>query len=655
MPKLDLQCISKSYAGLDLLRDFSLQLDQGVRLALVGPNGCGKSTLLRIIAGEVLADKGSVHIPSGTRIGYAEQEFAKETVQKPLLSWVLEKLPSWLEFWDRWEKATQDNDEQALKQLSREQTQLEQLYGYNPEHRAKAILFGLGFTEEQFSEPLKNLSGGWRERAKLARILVEGADVLLLDEPTNHLDLEAVQWLESFLLDFSGVLVFVAHDRYFLDKVSNHILFLGSEKPVFRSGNFSDFLQWQAEKDALQQKRAAKLEKDIQHKQKFVDRFRYKATKARQAQSRIKQIDRLKSELEKNSKEKERKSLSFSWPEPPRGNYNVLSAVQLSYAFPGCNELWKPLSFNLYRGQKVALVGPNGCGKSTLLKLLMGSLVPQSGHIKIGSAISVGYFSQHQTEFLKDKNTLLAEIRRLSSPRITEEELRSVLGLFLLGENYWEQPVESLSGGEKNRLVLASLFLARANFLVLDEPTNHLDLESREALVQALQNYSGTILIVAHDRYLLSQVARELWILSPEGLEELPQGYAQYEQMLNKDKEKSAPAAKDRDSEGSGFSAKERRRMQAEKRNQIYRELKPKKTTYQSLEKDLEANLEEQSRLEKSLSDPETYSNNPEEIQRLNKNYQELQRQGEELLLRLSELEAEIQDLENKREEMLCS
>ena len=285
----------------------------------------------------------------------------------------------------------------------------------------------------------------------------------------------------------------------------------------------------------------------------------------------------------------------------------------------------------------------------------MGSLVPQSGHIKIGSTISVGYFSQHQTEFLKDKNTLLAEIRRLSSPRITEEELRSVLGLFLLGENYWEQPVESLSGGEKNRLVLASLFLARANFLVLDEPTNHLDLESREALVQALQNYSGTILIVAHDRYLLSEVARELWILSPEGLEELPQGYAQYEQMLNKDKEKAAPAAKDKDSEASGFSAKERRRMQAEKRNQIYRELKPKKTTYQSLEKELEANLEEQSRLEKSLSDPETYSNSPEEIQRLNKNYQELQRQGEELLLRLSELEAEIQDLENKREEMLCS
>ena len=291
--RLQVQAVSKGFAGTELFRDVHMELAPGHRVAVVGPNGSGKSTLLQIIAGQLDPDEGRVHLhPSGAGIGYAWQELDTAEVNTPLFSWVAEVIPSWQDLWARWERAT---EERTLKQLAQEQAELEHLYGYNPEHRIQAVLTGLGFASAQWSAPLRHLSGGWQERAKLARLLVQGTDILLLDEPTNHLDLEAVFWLENFLTRFQGIVVFVAHDRFFLDRVGNRILALNRGKAVFRSGTFSQYLNWNQEQQEQQRRQAEKLGQAIEHRQHYVDRFRYKADKARQAQSRLRQVEQLKS------------------------------------------------------------------------------------------------------------------------------------------------------------------------------------------------------------------------------------------------------------------------------------------------------------------------------------------------------------------------
>ena len=647
MSKITVQAVSKSYSGVDLFMGLSMEVHSGTRLALVGPNGCGKSTLLKIMAGETVPDSGKVSMPKGSQIGFVHQELGAVDLGKSLQDFVLEVLPSWTEFWREWRAALELNDEAALVRLHQRQEELEHQFGYNPEHRAHAILSGLGFSPATFPRPVGELSGGWRERAKLARVLVAGADILFLDEPTNHLDLEAVEWLESYVLSFEGVLVFVAHDRYFLDRVANKILFLGGEKPVLRDGNFSQFLEWNAERSEQARRQAEKLRTEISKKQAFVDRFRAKATKARQAQSRLGQIGKLQSELETLTPETRARTLSFSWPEPERGNQTVLSAVDLSFSFPDA-ELFSDLNFNIYRGQKIGLVGPNGRGKSTLIKLITGQLQPTRGRIGMGSSIVTGYFSQHQTDIVRPAFTVMSEIKRLAAPSASDLQLKSALGLFMLGERYWEKKVEDLSGGEKNRLVLSSLFLSRANFLILDEPTNHLDMESREALMDALSAYAGTMLVVAHDRYLLSEVVNEIWELHADGIEVHQCGFDEFH-ARKKEREAKAEREQPDTTKAVRQEQKQKKREQAEMRNRIYQQLKPMRKKYEKLEAELEVNLTEQDVLEKQLADPATY----EDVslsRELGQRFAALQNRAEELMSDLAYLEKELQELEVQRD-----
>jgi ATP-binding cassette subfamily F protein 3 len=646
MSKITVQAVSKAYSGVDLFMGLSMEVHSGTRLALVGPNGCGKSTLLKIMAGETSPDSGKVSVPKGSQIGFVQQELGAADLAKPLQDFVLEVLPSWGEFWTQWRAALERNDEAALIRLHDRQEELEHQYGYNPEHRAHAILSGLGFAPAVFSRPVGELSGGWRERAKLARVLVAGADILFLDEPTNHLDLEAVEWLESYVLGFEGVLVFVAHDRYFLDRVANKVLFLGGEKPFLRDGNFSQFLEWNAERSDQLRRQADKLRTEISKKQAFVDRFRAKATKARQAQSRLGQIGKLQSELQTLTPETRSRTLSFSWPEPERGNQTVLSAVELSFSFPDA-ALFSDLSFTIYRGQKIGLVGPNGRGKSTLIKLINGQLKPSQGRISMGSSIVTGYFSQHQTDIVRPASTVMSEIKRLASPSCTDLQLKSALGLFMLGERYWEKKVEDLSGGEKNRLVLSTLFLSRANFLILDEPTNHLDMESREALMDALSAYQGTMLVVAHDRYLLSEVVSEIWELHADGIEVHQCGFDEYH--ARKKAREAQELEKSDMTRAVRNEQKLKKREQAEMRNRIYQQLKPLRKKYEKLEAELEANLVEQESLETQLADPATY----EDVslsRELGQRFAALQNRAEELMSDLAYLEKELQELEIQRD-----
>ncbi|MBD5417925.1 MAG: ABC-F family ATP-binding cassette domain-containing protein [Desulfovibrio sp.] len=657
--KIAVQELSKAFGGRDIFNNFSLEVDSGVRLCVCGPNGTGKSTLLRLLAGVEAPDGGRVLLPKGCRLGYVEQELSDEALDTPLLTYVLDVLHDWNDFWAQWEEAAKAGDEARLGRLMERQAELEAVYGYNPEHRAKAVLSGLGFSEAKWGRTLRELSGGWRERAKLARVLVAGADVLLLDEPTNHLDMEAVEWLEGFLRDFSGALVFVAHDRVFMDNVGTHVLYLGLSRPVYRKATYSQFLRLQEEYNAQREREAKALQDELDRKMAFVERFRAKATKARQAGSRQKMAKKLEKELEDYRPEPKRRELNFVWPEAPHSEKVVLSAAELAFHFPDGKTMWPPLTFTLYRGARIALVGHNGCGKSTLLKLLAGSLERTGGSLVTGSLTRLGYYTQHQMETLRPDTTVLAELRRLADPRTTEEELMSVLGLFLLGQQYFDRQVSALSGGEKSRLVLASLFLKRCNFLLLDEPTNHLDLESREALARALQKFDGTLLMVAHDRWLLSQVGAEAWELDSRGITVYPD-FAAYDAarkarlagvsasaLLTLDggdapAEAAQPAP--RMAALSREDQKKRKREEAAQRNALHKALKPLQEKYEKLEAELARVLEEQGAAEAQLADPEVYADHARSGELL-KRFEECRSRGETLVEEMAELEAKLDEV----------
>jgi len=649
MLRLNLASVTHGFDGSDLFTNLNLELTPGMKLVVAGPNGCGKSTLLDIMSGRVVPEKGKVTYPRGARIGHVQQELSGIELHKSLMGYMLEVLPDWEAFWREWKKAVGSGDEEELHRLSARQEELERRFGYSPEHEAEKILHGLGFCEQDFDQSLKILSGGWRERAKLARLLLQGADILLLDEPTNHLDLEAVLWLEEYLAGFRGILAFVAHDLYFVDKTATHVLYLGFDKPYFRPGNLTDFFRWHEEKEGEKRDRAEKLEARIEHKQSFVDRFRYKASKARQAQARIKEIEKLRREMRDTQSDKSGPQLNFSWPEPERANKVPLSGSGVYFAY-GENFLFRDLSFSVLRGQRVALVGPNGKGKSTLLKIMAAMIPPHSGDITIGSKVKIGYYAQHQTEMLEEGNTVLEEIKRLTGCT-AEEEIRSVLGLFLLGEDYWPNPVGSLSGGEKSRLVLATLFLLRANVLLLDEPTNHLDMESREALIAALQDFSGTIVLVAHDRQLLHEVAEEVWMVRENDLRPLDGGVEEYVRAFRESGVRENGKADAGKQKEVPLSAKEIKRRQAEKRNDLHRRLKPLREEFSRLESRLEEAIAFQEESEAALSSPETYRDS-EKIKSLNQALNKSRHESEEILERMSGIEEEIKMLEKERESL---
>jgi len=653
MSRITVQSLGKSYGGESVFADVAFEVTPGMRLALTGPNGCGKSTLLKVLAGEIEADTGQVTLSKAAQVGYVAQEMAGDILTQGLLPWVLSALPSWKEFWEAWEQAVADGDDARIEKLAHRQAEFEELYGYNPDHKARAILTGLGFSEEDLFKNLGELSGGWRERAKLARVLLQGADILLLDEPTNHLDLEAVEWLEEYLLGFRGALAFVVHDRIFLNRVGTHVLFLGSGKSVLRKGNFDEFLLWDEENAEQRRKDAAKLSARIENEYKYINKFRVKARKAAQAQSKLKKVEKLELELnqikEAQASSHRGKSLNFRLPEPKRGDKSVVSATDLEFQYEGGQSVWPKLNFQLFRGKKVALTAPNGAGKSTLLKLITGEYAPTGGHVTVGNASKVGYFSQHQHEVLNLDNSVIGEIRRLSDPSLTEEQVMSVLGLFLLGEAFFTRPVKGLSGGEKSRLLLATLFLARSNFLILDEPTNHLDIETREGLIRALKDYEGTLLFVAHDRYLLNEVAEEIWFLDETGITQYLGGFQAFHAKQKQEEAcRANPAGCDVEvSKEKRKLTKEEKRRKAEERNRLHRELKPLKKEYDKLEVDLEKVLDEQATLEEKMNDPSTYEK-PEEALKLNSAYKDASEWAENLMVRMGELEEQIEKITAK-------
>ena len=504
---IQVEAIAKTYAGQPILRDLSWRIPDRERIGLVGPNGAGKTTLCRLLAGVEEPDEGRIVRPREATVGYLPQEAAG----RPEGSVLAEVLAGFADVW----QVEREMEEVAARLAAAAgvesvaltvrygdlQHRFEALGGYRLETEAKAILSGLGFKPSEFARPLSEYSGGWRMRGMLARLLLQRPSLLLLDEPTNHLDIESLEWLESFLADYEGTVVIVSHDRYFLNRMVTSIAELVPSGLTVYPGDYDEYLVQRQARRELLEAQARNQAKRIAEIERFIERFRYQASKARQVQSRVKMLDR----TDRVVVEDEARVIRFSFPQPPRTGRRVATLKGIHKAY-GDNVVYAGVDFEVERGAKIALVGPNGAGKSTLLRMLAGVLPFDRGDRTLGAHVAVHYYAQHQLEALTPTSTVLEELER-AAPELGQTRLRTILGTFLFSGDAVDKKISVLSGGEKARVALSKMLMRPAAFLCLDEPTNHLDLASREVLEGALAAFPGTIVFISHDRYFINRIA----------------------------------------------------------------------------------------------------------------------------------------------------
>lgn len=576
----------------------------GERIGLVGPNGCGKSTLFAAILGDLAPEDGELETPPHERIAHVAQSFTVEDIS--CIDCVLSGHAPLMNAKAALKRAEASGDEMALAAAHSE---LAEVNEGAVVAQAKAILAGLGFAEADSCRKVHDFSGGWRNRIQLARALMRPADLLLLDEPTNHLDIDSLIWLENWLRRVEATVIIISHDREFLDRAVNTIWSVEDGTICRYAGNYSQFELARIEKLRAQESARRAYETQAAHLTSFIERFRAKATKARQAQSRIKMLEKLQAVEPVRAKREWR----FNFLKPLRLPEHLVDGENLKIGY-GDKVVLSGVSFSIRSGERIGILGVNGAGKSTLVKAIVGELTPMSGELRRGQGLEIGYFAQHQLDQLRMDETPLEHLRHLA-PDAREQELRDFLGTYRFSGDFAEAKVAPMSGGEKARLALALIAWKKPNLLVLDEPTNHLDMETREALTMALSTYEGAVLLVSHDRHLLRAVTDELWLVH-EGRKEVFEGdlddYAKivldHRRVTAAEARAEHQADKAARNEAQPVNNKEARRLAAQERARIAELRKPLKKELEKVEREMNALSEKLKALDTQLADPAFYN-----------------------------------------------
>jgi ATP-binding cassette subfamily F protein 3 len=642
--------VSKSFAKQDILLDCSFQVNSGERIGIIGANGSGKSTVFRLLMGFEHPDQGQITKPKNLRLGYLPQDvlqFHGKTVLDQVMDVAEEVLAIETElslFTDLLEQALPEAElARTAERQSRLLEEYQRLGGYDLEARARKVLSGLGFSADDMNRPVEEISGGWAMRVALARILLAEPDLILLDEPTNHLDLDALIWLEEYLVQTPSSLMLVSHDRVFLDNVVHKLLELENGQITSYPGDFQHYLEEKEKKIQSQWSAYNHQQEQIRQIKRFIDRNRARKDRARQVQGRIKMLDKMALIKPPTSPDR----FSFTFPPPSRAPKVVLELKKITKSY-GEQAVFSDMDLTIQRGDRVALLGPNGTGKTTLVKLMAGVLDPDSGQLSLGSGVSIAYFAQQQLELLNPQQTVLESLSSVAGD-IGQGQLRNLLGGFLFRNQEVDKRVSVLSGGERSRLLLCQILVQQANLLLLDEPNNHLDIQGRRVLEEALQAYRGTICLVSHDRHLINAVANKVFVLTNGKAETFPGNYDDF-QAIWKKRLQSSELEPEPVSDRSGTTTlskknKEQKRLEAIWRNELSRIKAPLTQKLQNLEQsigEITSRLEELNHL---LAQPDTYGNGTD-IGQLNREYAELKSSLEERNRQWEETAIELEALE---------
>ncbi len=576
-----------------LLDNATATINPGQKVGLVGKNGCGKSTLLALLKNELTADGGSFTYPANWQLAWVNQE--TPALSEPAIDYVIDGDREYRQLEAQLNDANERNDGHAIATVH---GKLDAIDAWTIRSRAASLLHGLGFSTEQLERPVSDFSGGWRMRLNLAQALVCRSDLLLLDEPTNHLDLDAVIWLERWLKSYQGTLILISHDRDFLDPVVDKIIHIEQQNMFEYTGNYSSFERQRATRLAQQQATYESQQQRVAHLQSFIDRFKAKASKAKQAQSRVKMLERM--ELIAPAHVDNPFHFSFRAPESLPNPLLKMEKVSAGY---GDRTILNSIKLNLVPGSRIGLLGRNGAGKSTLIKLLAGELAPTGGDIGLAKGIKLGYFAQHQLEFLRADESPLQHLARLA-PQEAEQKLRDYLGGFGFQGDKVTENTERFSGGEKARLVLALIVWQRPNLLLLDEPTNHLDLDMRQALTEALIEFEGALVVVSHDRHLIRSTTDDLYLVHDGKVEPFDGDLEDYQQWLSDvQKQENQPAEATKENGNSAQARKDQKRREAELRTQT----QPLRKEIARLEKEMEKLNAQLAKAEEKLGDSGLY------------------------------------------------
>lgn len=596
-----------------LLENASASIFPGQKVGIIGRNGCGKSTLFAAIKGEIAPELGSLTVPRNFKISAVSQQTPSLDISA--LDYVKQGDKDLTELLAQKEKAYAENNGEKIALI---EDKLGIAGAWTIDSRAKILLHGLGFAEDEMQKAVKEFSGGWRMRLNLAQALIYKSDVLLLDEPTNHLDLDTIIFLENYLKSFEGTILCISHDRDFLDTFCSHILHFESNHLVMYTGNYSDYERLRAERIKNEKANRRREEASLAHMQDFVERFRYKASKAKQAQSMLKAIDRLK--LTAVTQEESPYHIKFTDPE--RTVDIIADLKELDCGYSENDIILKKVNLMLIAGDRIGLLGRNGQGKSTLIKTLCSVLKPVHGTVTLGKGIKIGYFAQHELDQLSGQMSALDHLRAIDH-NAKEKDLRTFLGSFSFSGDKATQKVEDMSGGEQARLALAIVAYQKPNLLLLDEPTNHLDLDMREALSLALSTYKGALILVSHDRHLLEAIADKLWLIDDGNVSEFNGDLNDYQEFLNKknreykeklnEKTQNQPKQNlfSEKAKAQTYKTKEQKKLEAQKRQS----LRPLKLEIEKLEKQMEKIKKSLADIDTTLSDLELYSKEPEKVE----------------------------------------